>query len=51
MNEAELKAWTVFVVVTENFLGKGKAENYVDLVNEILNSFKFLWCSCTENEI
>jgi hypothetical protein len=45
MNEAERKAWTSFVAVVGNFLGKRKAENYVELVNEMLNSFKSLGCN------
>ncbi|GBM32034.1 hypothetical protein AVEN_127375-1 [Araneus ventricosus] len=45
MNEAERKAWTSFVAVVGNFLGKRKAENYVELVNEMLNSFKSFGCN------
>lgn len=45
MNEAERKAWTSFIAVVKNFLGKHKAENYVELVNEMLNSFKSLGCN------
>lgn len=45
MNEAERNAWTSFLAVVENFLGKRKAENYVELVNEMLNSFKSLGCN------
>ena len=45
MNEVERKAWTSFVAVIRNFLGKRKAENYVVLVNEMLNSFRSLGCN------
>ncbi|GBL79755.1 hypothetical protein AVEN_18273-1 [Araneus ventricosus] len=45
MNEAERKAWTLFVVVVGNFLCKCKAENYVELVNEMLNIFKSFRCN------
>ncbi|KAJ8957397.1 hypothetical protein NQ318_004877 [Aromia moschata] len=45
MNEVEREAWTSFVAVVENFLGKHKAENYVEIVNKMLNSFKSLGCN------
>ncbi|GBM82424.1 hypothetical protein AVEN_125858-1 [Araneus ventricosus] len=45
MNESERKACTSFCAVVESFLDKRKAENYVELVNEILNSFKSLGCN------
>ncbi|GBM98950.1 hypothetical protein AVEN_231688-1 [Araneus ventricosus] len=45
MNEAQRKSWTSFVAVVGNFLGKRKAENYVEGVNEIRNSFKSLGCN------
>lgn len=32
MNEVERMAWASFVAVVENFLGKRKDENYVELV-------------------
>jgi len=45
MNEIEQKAWNSFVSVVQNFLGKHKAENYVELVNEMLNNFRSLGCN------
>ena len=45
MNEVELKAWTSFVAVIENFLGNHKSENYMELVNEMLNSYEPLGCN------
>lgn len=45
MNEAERKAWLSFVEVVRNFLGNRKAENYVQLVNEMLNNFRNLGCN------
>ena len=45
MNEVELKAWTSFVAVIENFLGNHKSENYMEVVNEMLNSFESLGCN------
>ena len=35
MNEADVKAWILFAAVIENFLGKCKAENYVDVSNSL----------------
>ncbi|GBL92371.1 hypothetical protein AVEN_174670-1 [Araneus ventricosus] len=45
MNKAERKAWTSFASVVGNFLGKRKAENYVELVNEMLNSLNSFGCN------
>ncbi len=36
MNEAEPKDWNSFIAVIDHFPGKRKAENCVDLVNEML---------------
>lgn len=30
MSELELKAWTAFVSVMQNFLGNKKSENYIE---------------------
>ena len=40
MTEVKLKAWTSFVAVIENFLGNHKSENYMEMVNEMHNSFE-----------
>nr|CAI5835337.1 unnamed protein product [Callosobruchus analis] len=45
MNEVEGEACTSFVAVVEKFLGKHKSENYVEIVNKMLNSFKALGCN------
>ncbi|GBO30643.1 hypothetical protein AVEN_41200-1 [Araneus ventricosus] len=45
MNEAGRKAWTSLVAVVGTFLGKCKVENYLELVKEIINSFKSLDCN------
>ena len=45
MNHIERKVWTSFVAVVENFLGKHKADNYVEQVDKMLNSFKTLGCN------
>ena len=38
----ERDAWLSFVSVTKNFLGNTKADNYVHLVNDMLEKFKRL---------
>ena len=45
MNYIERKFWTSFVAVVENFPGKHKADNYVEQVDKMLNSFKTLGCN------
>ena len=37
MTPVEKDAWNAFVKVTENFLGNFRADNYVDLVNDLLD--------------
>lgn len=44
-NEAEIKAWTYFVGVVGNFLGKHKVENDLELLDEVINIFKSLGCN------
>lgn len=44
MNEAQIIAWTSFVALVGNFLGKRKAVNYVEVLNEMLDIFKSLRC-------
>ena len=44
MNIKEKTAWLSFVVVVENFLGNKKAENYADLVDEMLEAIRDLGC-------
>ena len=45
MNEVELEAWKVFVLVVKNFLGYIKARNSAELVNIILTAFGNLGCN------
>lgn len=45
MNELELKAWTSFVLVVENFLGNYRDANYKRLVENMLECFKNLGCN------
>ena len=44
MNDAEARAWKSFVSVAKNFLGNQCAENYEDLIEEMLRSFEALGC-------
>ena len=44
MNIKEKMPWLSFVVVVKNFLGNKKAENYADLVDEMLEAFCDLGC-------
>jgi hypothetical protein len=45
MNEIESNAWCSFVKVIQNFLGKHKSQNYVELVGEMLTNFNKLGCN------
>lgn len=45
MTNDESRAWTSFVLVVKKFLGKNKAENYEQLVNNMLMNFQKLGCS------
>lgn len=45
MNDLERAAWTSFVEVTKNFLGNHKANNYLQIVNNMLENFKNLKCN------
>lgn len=45
MNNLESVAWKSFVQVVTKFLGNEKADNYVELVNDLLGSFKNLGCN------
>ena len=44
LNEVELPAWNSFKALTAGFLGNKKAPNYVDLMNDLLGSYKNLGC-------
>ena len=41
-NEVELAAWLSFVEVVKNFLGIYRAENYKEIVNNMLENFRIL---------
>ncbi|UYV61607.1 hypothetical protein LAZ67_1005527 [Cordylochernes scorpioides] len=44
-NEVETAAWNSFRNVCKNFLGSVKVENYRDIVNDLLLSYKALGCN------
>ncbi|UYV74694.1 hypothetical protein LAZ67_12000587 [Cordylochernes scorpioides] len=45
LNEVEAAAWNSFRNVCKNFLGSVKVENYRDIVNDLLLSYKALRCN------
>ena len=45
MKNEERSAWMSFAEVVSNFLGNHKAENYCELVQQLLSSFKALGCN------
>ncbi|UYV71963.1 hypothetical protein LAZ67_9001368 [Cordylochernes scorpioides] len=45
LNEVEIAAWNSFRNVCRNFLGSAKVENYRDIVNDLLLSYKALGCN------
>ncbi|UYV81267.1 hypothetical protein LAZ67_20000589 [Cordylochernes scorpioides] len=45
LNEVEAAAWNSFRNVCKNFLGSVKVENYRDIVNDLLVSYKALGCN------
>ena len=42
MTDTKSAAWQSFILVTQNFLGNQKAENYHELVKDMLSKFKEL---------
>ncbi|UYV83417.1 hypothetical protein LAZ67_23000949 [Cordylochernes scorpioides] len=45
LNEVEAAAWNSFRNVCKNFLGSVKVENYRDIINDLLLSYKALGCN------
>ncbi|UYV65187.1 hypothetical protein LAZ67_3003503 [Cordylochernes scorpioides] len=45
LNEVEAEAWNSFRNVCKNFLGSVEVENYRDIVNDLLLSYKALGCN------
>jgi hypothetical protein len=49
LNEDELAAWTAFIDVCSNFLGNNKADNYQEIVERLLQSYKTMGCNMSLN--
>ena len=45
LNETESKAWLLFREICEDFLGNHRAENYQDVVQDLLTSYKAMGCN------
>ncbi|CAH1101463.1 unnamed protein product [Psylliodes chrysocephalus] len=45
MTKLELKAWTAFVSVMQNFLGNKISANYIELVEDLLLQLKNMGCN------
>lgn len=44
LNEVERRAWRAFKAVVHNFLGNVRAENYKNIVSELLTAYKEMGC-------
>ena len=44
LSEAELAAWTSFVSLVKGFLGNHKAENYREIVGELVDTYRRIGC-------
>lgn len=44
LNEIENRAWNSFISLCQNFLGNKKSPNYVEVVNEFLESYAEMGC-------
>jgi hypothetical protein len=45
LNEVELAAWIAFKDVCRNFLGNNKADNYLEIVERLLQSYEAMGCN------
>lgn len=45
LNDCEVAAWKSFKNVVNNFLGNNKADNYKELITELLKNYKALGCN------
>ena len=45
LNGTERRAWEAFENVCRNFLGNGKAENYSEIVHELISSYSAMGCN------
>ena len=44
LNQLELAAWEAFKLVVQNFLGNHRAENYAELVDNMLKAYRRMGC-------
>jgi len=44
LTEQEQAAWDAFVLVVHNFLGNHRADNYVELVDNLITAYQHLGC-------
>ncbi len=44
LKETELRAWSSFVKIVNNFLGNHRADNYSDLVDTMFKSYEKMGC-------
>ncbi|KAI6657156.1 hypothetical protein LOD99_15942 [Oopsacas minuta] len=44
LNSIELEAWNAFVQIVQNFLGNHRVENYSELVDNLLESYRKMGC-------
>jgi len=45
LNAADRRAWDAFENVCSNFLGNKNSENYVEIMQELLSSYRALGCN------
>jgi len=45
LNIAERRAWDAIESVCSNFMGNRKSEIYVEIVAELLSTYRALWCN------
>ena len=45
MSTVEQRAWSAFKETVKNFLGNHKAENYKEIIKELMSSFRKLGCN------
>jgi hypothetical protein len=45
LNESEKAAWRLFQKVLKIFLGNKKAENYEDMISELIDNYRAVGCN------
>jgi hypothetical protein len=49
LNGTERRAWEAFENLCRNFLGNEKAENYSEIVHELISSYSAMGCNMSLN--